>query len=172
MNTEDLRLIEQDESKLYGYLINLAKSDQGSSHIYLFEKYLNHKSEELRSAAIYALLFVLKVDDEYYRNEAIKYIADKESDFDLRQWSISGLSQTYFGTKEIDLLKLYLAHLNDSEEDEDIKPTFLRGLLGLYGLSSRDVFLKVGTISKVEEKVMEAFASEFNEIRSLVEKEV
>ena len=172
MSNDNIKLIEQDESKLYSYLIDLAKSDKGSSNVHLFEKYLCHESEELRSAAIFALLFVLKIDNKVYKEEALKYVADKETDFDLRQWSISGLTQTYFGSKDIYLLKLFLMHLNNSTEDEDIKPALLRGLLGLYGMSSRDVFLKVGTLSKVDESVKKIFAAEIAEIESIVEEAI
>ncbi len=170
MKKKDLKLIEQDESKLYRYLVNLAKSEEGSSNVFLFEKYLNHNSEELRSAAIFSLLFVLKIANEAYRQEALKYVTDKTADFDLRQWSISGLAQTYFGKDDIQLLQLYLKHLNDSTEDEDIKPAFLRGLLNLHGVKSKNIFLKVGAFNKVNNQILTSFSPEISEINNLIRK--
>lgn len=169
MSNDKIKLIEKDEAKLYSYLVDLAKSDKGVSNIDLFEKYLHHESDEIKSASFFALLNVLKVDNEIYKYEALKYIGDKEADFDLRQWCVSGLAKTYFGSKNIELLKIFFNHLNDPLEDKDIKPALLRGMLGVFGMESRDVFLKVGVMNSVDETILESFTNEINEIKRIVE---
>ena len=169
MKHQDIKVIEQDESKLYSYLVELAKSELGPSSIDLFEQYLFHESEDIRSASIYALLFVLKIDNRKYRKLALKYVEDKNADFDLRQWSVSGLTQTYFGTDNVQLFQIFMKHLNDPEEDDDIKPVFLRGILGLHGLDSSEIFQKTGVFDKVDDTILKTFSPELNEINSLLD---
>ena len=169
---KDLELLEQDETKLYNYLISLSKSEKGISNVSLFEKYLHHESEDIRSAAIFSLLFVLKIDNELYRNEAIKYVKDKFADFDLRQWSISGLAQTYLNKKDLELLRLFFNLLTDDSEDEDLKPTLFRGMLNVYGVNSRDIIIRSGSIIIVSDEVLSKFAKEMNEIKRIISQEI
>lgn len=164
----DIKTIEEDETKLYSYLVDLAKSNKGMANVTLFENYLSHDSEDIRGASIFALLFVLKIDNECYRNEAIKYAKDKTADFDLRQWSISGLSQTYCERKDEELLRLFFRLLNDESEDEYLKPALLRGLLGVYGLQSTDSLKRIGVINKVDDGILKQFDNELKEIEEII----
>ncbi len=164
----DIKFLEEDETKLYCYLVNLAKSEQGRSNISLFEKYLTHETADIRAAAIFSLLFVMKIDNPRYRQEAIKYVMDKSEDFDLRQWCVSGLAQTYFGKNDLELLSLFYDLLNDKNEDEDIKPVILRGILKLHGLSTQDVFIRIGRADKIDEEILSKFSVELAKIREII----
>jgi len=168
IDNTDINLIEEDETKLYKYLVDLAKSEKGADNVHLFEKYLSHKSDDIRAAAIFALLFVLKLNNVIYRNEAIKYVKDRNADFDLRQWSISGLSQTYCNMKDDELLGLFYRMLNDEFEDEYLKPALLRGMLRIYGMKSNTSFNRIGVISKIDDDILSQFNIELQEIEKLV----
>ena len=103
---------------------------------------------------------------------AIRYAKDKALDFDLRQWSISGLAQLYFGRKEVVLLRLFHDMLNDDCEDEYLKPTLLRGILGVYGLKSQESFKMVGTLDKVNKDVLSKYNLEMEEIEKIISESI
>lgn len=159
---------EKDETFLYKELTELAKSSKAKLSIETFEKYLEHKSPDIRSASIYGLLFSLKIRDLRYKAKALFYLDDKKEDFDLRQWCVSGLSQAYEGSQDLELMSKFYQMLNDKNEDSELKPALLRGLLRIAGLNSRDIFLRVGIVKKVDELVLNKFSEELSRIKGLI----
>lgn len=160
--------MEKEETELYKELTEMAQGEDARFYVAIFEKHLDHESPDIRAACIYGLLFSLKILDLKYRAKALAYLIDKNEDFNLRQWCISGLGQAYSGRKDIELISKFYEMLNDDTEDEDLKPALLRGLLILIGMSSRDIFLKTGVFSKVDEAIINKFSTELNIIENLI----
>ena len=169
--SKDLFNIEKDENQLYEYIIDLAKygTDKVDSKVAKIEKYINHESSEIKSAVFYALLFILKIDNEKYKNLALKYLLDKEEDEDLRVKCSSGLAQTYSGSKDKELLSVFHKILYDQSENMYVKSSVFNSLLLLYGLNSREILLRRGGYKQYgDEDDLIEFNKELKEIGQII----
>lgn len=168
---EEISHIENNTAKLYSYLYNLYYTGR-IKDISVIEKVLASHLDDRRSAirrvAIYGLLFGLKIRHEKYRSVALRFINDPDSDFDLRMFSLSGLSQAYMGTSDVALLKLFYS-LYSHDEDTDIRATCFGGMLRILGLSTVEITRINGSVIVTEKDIQtEVFASRLNEIRGII----
>jgi hypothetical protein len=171
MNKDILVNIEKDESQLYDYIIDLAKSENYTENdkILKIEKYLNHSSPDIKSAVFFALLFVLKIDNGEYRDLAIKYLVDVKEDEDLRVKCSSGLAQTYSGTKNKELLSILYRIFSNTKEELYVKSSTFNSMLLVNGLNSREIFLRrKGHKQSFDDDDLKEFSSELDEIRSII----
>ena len=169
--SNNLTDIEQDENQLYEYIIDLAKygDENEQSKVLKIEKYINHTSSEVKSAVFFALLFVLKIDNEEYKSLAIKYLSDKNEDEDLRVKCSSGLAQTYSDSKDKTLLSILSKILYDKSDSMYVISSVFNSLLLIYGLSSREIFLRrEGYKQYADEEDLIEFHKEFKEIKEIV----
>lgn len=169
--SNNLTDIEKDENQLYEYIIDLAKysEENEQSKVLKIEKYINHTSSEVKSAVFFALLFVLKIDSKEYKSLAIKHLLDKNEDEDLRVKCSSGLAQTYSNTKDKKLLSILFKILYDKSESMYVKSSAFNSLLLIYGLSSRDIFLRrKGYKQYADEEDLIEFHKEFKDIKQII----
>ncbi len=160
-----------DESELYGYIIDLAKSnlETKNSKISKIEKFLDHPSAEVRSAVMHSLLFVLKIDSDIYRKKALDYSMDHNEDEDLRVKCMSGLAQTYFDSKDKELLKIFDSILYNKAESMYIKSSAFENMLLVYGLSSREIFMRREGFKEFgDEDDLIEFNKEIKEIQRII----
>jgi hypothetical protein len=141
----EIRQLEQaqNSSNLYGYLINLAKyGDRPQQYEKLFSKYLTAPEAGLREAAVFSLLFTLRLQNAKYRAQALAMVADEALDFDARMWAGSGLAVAYRGTQDPGILGAFLEVIDDARSDKYLKSSYLRGIVLLMGISSREQWLR------------------------------
>lgn len=137
---EEISYIENNTTKLYKYLYDLYYTER-IKDISVIEKvlasYLDDRRSAIRRVAIYGLLFGLKIRHEKYRSAALRFINDPDSDFDLRMFSLSGLSQAYMGCCEASLALKSITFTTHHDGD----------LLSL--IFNKKFFLKYFVISKL-----------------------
>ena len=133
----------QQVGKLHAYLIQLAKwGDKPRQYEKLFSKYLYSPEAGLREAAVFSLLFTLRLQNAEYRKQALAMVADEALDFDARMWAGSGLAVAYKGTQDPEILGAFLAVIDDANSDKYLKSSYLRGIVLLMGISSREQWLR------------------------------
>lgn len=163
--------IKDSNTKLYKYLYDLCYTDR-IKNLSLVEKvlvsYLDDSRSSIRRVAIYGLLFGLKIQKEKYKVIAIAFINDPDSDFDLKLFSLSGLSQAYMGTSDVELLRLFYS-LYKNDEDPDIKATCFAGMLRILGLSTVEITQMNGAVILTEDDIrIEKFGRQLDEIEAIV----
>lgn len=176
MNEEKLILKEIDgirnsSSKLYSYLYDLFYRGKTKNLSFLegvLDSFLDDSRSSIRRVSIYGLLFGLQSKKEKYKNKAIEFIKNSDSDFDLRSFSLSGLSQAYMGTSDIELLRLFYSSYT-TDEDTDIKAACFAGMLRILGLSTIEITQMNGNVILTEGDInLEKFSQQLDEIRSIV----
>nr|GFC52558.1 hypothetical protein [Tanacetum cinerariifolium] len=105
-----------------GYLIELVKlGEKPQQYENLLRGYLYSPEAYLREAAVFSLLFVLQIKKEEYRACALKELLEGEeyegSRFDARLWAAASLAVAYQGTKDLELLRIFFALLDDEATD-------------------------------------------------------
>ncbi|SKA40185.1 hypothetical protein SAMN04488128_105135 [Chitinophaga eiseniae] len=168
---EEIRHIENNATKLYSYLYDLYYMGR-IKNVSIIEKflasYLDDRRPAIRRVAIYGLLFGLKIRHEKYRSVALRYINDPDSDFDLRMFSLSGLSQAYMGTSDVELLKFFYSFYS-RDEDADIRVTCFAGMLRILGLSTVEITRINGSVIIMEDDIQtKFFANQLDEIRAII----
>ncbi|QJB35657.1 hypothetical protein HF324_31895 [Chitinophaga oryzae] len=168
---EEINQIKDKTTELYSYLKNLYYSNR-IKNIAVIEKalasYLNDKRSDIKRIAIYGLLFGLKIRHEKYRSIALRFINDPNGDLDLRLFSLSGLSQAYMGTSDVELLKLFYS-LYNHDEDDSIRATCFAGMLRILGLSTVEITRINGSVIIIEDDIQtEVFARQLGEIRAII----
>jgi hypothetical protein len=170
---QDIENLKENETKLFSYLYNLTYQEK-INNIWLLESvysdFLNDKRSEIKRVAIYCLLFGLKIKKPKYRQIALLNLKNKASDFDLRLTCASGLSQAYFGTDDIDILKLFFSTFNDQDEDEEIRTEAFTGMMKIHGIDSRDL-LSINSdkiIISIDDIELSDFEQEIEEIKKII----
>lgn len=159
----------QEFGKLHGYLIQLAKyGDRPQQYEKLFSKYLYSPEAGLREAAVFCLLFALRLQKVEYRTQALAMVADETLDFDARLWAGSGLAVAYKGTQDPQLLGAFLAVIDDAHSDKYLKSSYLRGIVLLMGISSREQWLRAKSDSVAA--LQAEFAEELGAARLLAQR--
>lgn len=180
MNKEQLILgeineIKNNANKLYSYLYDLFYQGRIKNINFLegvFSSFLTDERSSIRQIAIYALLFGLRIQKDKYRMKALEFVDAPDSDFDLRLFSLSGLSQAYMNTKDKALLtKFYLLYNSDSE-DSDIQATAFTGMLRILGLTTVDISSMNGKVIIAADDINpDVFSKQLIEIRRIIGKE-
>ena len=171
MNKDNLVNIEKEESQLYDYIIDVAKSEDYTERekILKVEKYIDHTSPDIKSAVFFALLFVLKIDDKKYRDLAIQYLIDKNEDEDLRVKCSSGLAQTYQNTKDKELLDIFYKIFNNENDELYVRSSVFNSLLLIVGLNSREIFMRrKGHKQNFDDDDLQEFSKELKKIQSII----
>jgi len=140
-NIEEL---SHDEQALYKYVMDVAKQDDVNLYENVFLKLLDDPRDSIREVGIFALLFQVHSKSHKAKQEAIKNALDKNVDFDLRNWSISGLGVAYHNSRDMKLMNLMMTILNDEAEKKPFRRTALSSLLNIYGLTTREITLRSG----------------------------
>jgi uncharacterized tellurite resistance protein B-like protein len=160
---QEIRTFEKagDPNELGRYLTKLVKNDQNASRYEgEFAKHLHSDNWYLKKTAVFALLFALQIDKKKYRDVAIESIKNPDEDEEVRRWSATGLGETYQKTKDKELLKL-LIDLMDAPEDEfGLRTTFLSAALLIFGITTRDQFLRKPSVSTSIDRMKELFQDE------------
>ena len=158
-----------DIDQLYSFLINLVKySDNPHQYEQEFNKYLDSSDWRLKKAAVFCLLFALQIDNSDYRQRALKFIGDIKEDEEVRVWACSGLAQTYQNTKDKELLRFLINRLDNENEDDYLRSSIISGALLIYGLTSREQFLRSDEVTPESETILNTFKKELDEIRTLI----
>ena len=143
-NIEELLANEYELCKYIVFLINT--DPLLHSYELTFEKLLVDERDNVKEAAVNVLLYHLRSKNPKVRELAIKYYNDRNSDYDLRLSAMSGIALTYFGSKDVLLMKSYMDIYKDESEEKSIRRSALEDLLLVYGISSREVCLRSGSI--------------------------
>ena len=168
---QEIRRLEEhgDPDKLGGYLIQLVKYDKNALWYEVeFAKHLQSDNWYLKKTAVFALLFVLKIDSKEYREAAIAFIKNRYEDDEVRRWSASGLGQTYQKTKDKDLLKLLIDLVDGPKDIFRLKTSFLSAALLIFGLSSRDLAFRKPSIPASIHQMKESFKEEIKLMKQLI----
>jgi hypothetical protein len=160
-----------NNDELGGYLIDLAKyGEQPHNYEDEFEKHFDSPDWYLRKAAVFCLLFALQIDKPEYRLKAINFVKDGEEDDEIRRWTAAGLAQTYRSTKDKELLQLFMELVEDEQEENDMKESFLRDALLIYGLSSRDQAFRNSSFLPELGEMLKTFGGEIADIKALIKR--
>lgn len=152
--------------KLRGYLMELARhGDQPRQYEELFARYLASPEADLREAAVYCLLFTLRIQKPAYRRAALALATDEAQDFDVRLWAGTGLAVAYQRTQDPGLLAAFLAVIDDQASDRHLKVSAVRNIALLVGISSRGQWLRAQSDSL--SVLQEEFAAELATARRL-----
>ncbi|HEY5825273.1 MAG TPA: HEAT repeat domain-containing protein [Cyclobacteriaceae bacterium] len=167
----EIRKLEDsgDIDKLAEYLMDLAKYDENPmKYENEFRKHLDSSYWHLRKTAVFCLMFILQIDNSEYRNQAIKFVKDKNEDEEVRRWAASGLAQTYQKTKDKELLKVFIEIIDD-DNDHTIKESLMNTALLVFGITSRERVLRSnkGVIPTLQD-LFSSFQMELTEIREII----
>ncbi len=139
---KELNDIKNHDTKLYSYLYNLVYQDWCGDSKFLekiYNSFLDDNRSEIRRISIYALLFGLKIQNDKYKEFAIKYSQGINASSALRQMCISGLAEAYGESKDVQILSCFYEIYRNSEEDEDIRGACFTGLMRIIGMTSMEI---------------------------------
>lgn len=173
---EALKQIEenkQNSSKLYSYLYDLFYEGKIKNIKFLegiYASFLNDDRSSIRQISIYALLFGLQIRNNIYKQKAVEFIRDLRSDFDLRLFSLSGLSQAYMGTCDVELLNIFYSLFMNEQEDSDIRATCFTGMMRLVGMSTPEITRNNGSLIISHDDIrIDNFSRQLKEIREMID---
>jgi hypothetical protein len=138
---ENVNELRGNPNALGEYLIHAAKNNPDAiRHKEIYEQFLSSDSWYLKKAAVFALLFVFKLNDKKYVNKAVDFLIDSNEDEEVRRWSISGLSVIYSGTKENKLLKIFYGLMFSKNEEPSVRKACIHAMMHLLGLSTTEIY--------------------------------
>lgn len=146
---EEIEKSRQNTTKLYSYLYDLVYEGKVKNIKFLEELYSSFLKDErsgIRQISIYALLFGLQIKNDIYKRKAIEFIRDLRSSLDLRLFSLSGLSQAYADTYDLEVLNIFYSLFRDENEDSDVRASCFTGMMRLIGLSTVEITRKNGNV--------------------------
>ncbi len=158
---------EGDEDAAYRLIKSSAKTDGATKDIDFYERMLSSEYDMVKAGALHALLFALKLDKRSYLEAAVKYSLDESVEYELRQEAISGIGQAYMGTRNREALECTSSLKSDP--DSDVAALAFKSMLMIVGLSSVDIFKRVGYLDKVNDDVRSHFNSEIKEVEILLQ---
>jgi hypothetical protein len=162
----DIQRLEKagEFDELGGYLIELSKwGEKPQQYENIFQGYLYSQGEYLREAAVFSLLYALKIRNEEYRARALEQLVKSdEDDFHDRQWPAASLAMAYQGTKDREILRAFFALLDDEAAYDIPKTCLVDDILQVWGVSSVRARIDARTGIGVELEVrLRAQISEF-----------
>lgn len=168
---EKIKQLEQNQDwdNLASYLIDVAKHDDNPlQYENEFKKYLSSNNWYLKKAAVFSLLFVLQIAKLEYRNKAIAFIKDFNEDKEVRTWSAMGLAQSYQKSQDKELLALFFATMENLQEQDSIKETMFQAALLVYGITTREQFLRNDEANPSLADMLKTFELEFVEMKKII----
>lgn len=168
-----LREIEksrQNTSKLYSYLYDLVYEGKVKNIKFLeglYSSFLKDERSSIRQISIYALLFGLQIKNDIYKQKAIEFIRDLRSSLDLRLFSLSGLSQAYADTYDLEVLNIFYSLFRNEDEDSDIRASCFTGMMRVIGLSTVEITRKNGNLIISYDDIL---FDEFGDSMGIIEK--
>lgn len=170
--TSEIESIKDNGTKLYAYLYDLFYSGKVRNINFLegvFSSFLEDKRSSIRRIAIYGLLFGLQIQKDKYRKKALEFVQDSESNFDLRLFSLSGLSQAYQGTKDKELLEFFYSLYSIENEDPDIRATCFAGMLRIFELTTVEIATINGNVIITMDDIdLNKFSEQLIAIRKII----
>lgn len=173
----DIQRLEKagETDELGGYLIELSKyGEKPQQYENIFRGYLYSPDDYLREAAVFSLLYALKIKNEEYRACALEQLIklDKD-DFHDRQWPAASLAMAYQGTKDHDILRTFFALLDDEAAYDIPKTCVIDDILQIWGVPSVSARIDARTGIGVESEVrlkaqLSEFEAELTEARQFV----
>lgn len=136
-------LIDSDNDALISIIRNYVDQNPYNPEFLPLFKDILLKSQDslLLEAVLYASLFRWGIKDSFIIKQAI-HIIEHNTDEDLRGWAITGISKSYFNSRDIQSLKLFNRILYNKVEDEETRKSALRGILLLQGFNSDYIYSK------------------------------
>lgn len=160
----------EDDLKLYDYLYDLAYGNPiDFSYLPIYERFLIDKRAEIKSVAVKAILFILKQRDDKYKKVALKYLIDALEDEDLRMTCASALAQAYFGSCDKELLEAFYKIFIDEEENEYLRSACFNAMMGIIGLTSKDLLNRnKGIVLKSSDLNLNSYSDEIKRIMQFI----
>jgi hypothetical protein len=169
---KEIEKSRESTSKLYSCLYGLVYDGKIKNVKFLeglYSSFLKDERSSIRQVSIYALLFGLQIKNDIYKQKAIEFICDLRSSFDLRLFSLSGLSQAYANTHDLELLSVFYSLFRDEAEDGDIRATSFTGMMRVIGSSTVEIIRKNGNvIIGYEDIQLDEFVDQIREVERII----
>lgn len=166
-----IQAIKGQENKLYSFLYDLVYEELTNDTKFLekvYASFLDDQRSEIKRISIYALLFGLKLNNDRYKNLALSEINNPLADFDLKLTCLSSISQAYFGTEDISILKASYGVFLKESEDDDLRFEAFNTVLKTLGLNSASILKKNGKLLiSFDDLNLSSFSEELDRLKSL-----
>lgn len=171
---KELNDVRNHNTKLYSYLYNLIYQEWSNDNKFLekiYNSFLDDERSEIKRISIYSLLFGLKIQNDKYREFAIKYSREVNASADLRQMCILGLSEAYGESKDVQILSCFYNIYRNSKDDEDIRGACFTSLMRIMGMTSVEILRKNNDILifSSDDVNSELFSDQIAEIEKLID---
>lgn len=169
----DIEKIRDNETNLYSLLYNLVYKEIDLNLQFLekiYVSFLTDKRSEIQRISIYCLLFGLQIKNEKYKEFALAKLGSAESDFDMKQFCISGLAIAYKGSKDIKLLDVFYSLYSSVHEDSDLRVAAFTGMMNLLGIESLEILKRNNNIVifSIDDISTNLFVEEIKSIEKII----
>ena len=122
------------------FLMELVKNDKNAVHYKsLYDKILVSTDWYLREVALYAILYKFKIQKDYYREIAIKYLLDTNEEYEVRMWACKGLGMAYESTNDKIIICEIINIIENNEDDELIRMNCVLSVMKVIGVPDAEI---------------------------------